>query len=340
MCHTSAKIVFFRNQSNSRRFNITQPDHRTSSHARNRYMARFLVLMPTITKKFTIVKKLTLTIFCALLLTASALAQSGTAAPKNACKRDTVLISQSREGNTLISRYAVRCANCQTATVSVHFALDVSSLSPSFGDNGAAMATLNKWLHSTDTTMHITTIAIHGYASPDGEQAKNASLARSRAEAMATYIQKQYPTASVNLASTAYAWSDCQSAVQQSGIADKGPVLNIIGSNEPPMQKEHQLQGLPAAWSTLTHSILPTMRRVDVTFTYCTTDYFTRNTAITPPPTPKPVETTQPAQPTQSPTQPQPIAVIEEQETGIIIEMPRGEKEHPHHKKQGRKARK
>ncbi len=300
-------------------------------------MARFLVLTSTKTKKFTTVKKFTLTIFCALMLTASALAQSGSAAPKSACKRDTILISQSREGNTLVSRYAVRCANYQTATVSVHFALDISTLSPSFGDNGAAMATLNKWLHSTDTTMHITAIAIHGYASPDGEQAKNATLARARAEAMATYIQKQHPTASVTLASTAYAWSDCQSAVQQSGIADKQAVLKIIGSNEPPMQKERHLQGLPAAWSTISHNILPTMRRVDVVFTYCTTDYFTRNTTITPPPAPKPVETKQPA-PTQP--QPQPIAIIEEQETGIIIEMPRGEKEHPRHKKQGDKERK
>lgn len=281
-------------------------------------------------------KKFTLTICCALMLTSFAMAQSGTAAaPKTACKRDTVLLSQSREGNTLISRYAVHCANQQTATVSVHFALDISTLTPSFGDNEAAMATLNKWLHSTDTTMHITSIAIHGYASPDGETQKNVTLARARAEAMAAYIQKQHPTANITTASTAYKWSDCATAVEQSAITDKQQVLKILGSDESEIQKEHHLMAIPAAWKTLTHTLLPTMRRVDVVFTYCTTAYFTRNTTIAPPPAPKPVETKQPQQP-----KPQPIAVIEEQETGIIIEMPRGEKEHRHHQKSGKKEKK
>ena len=266
------------------------------------------------------------------MLAMPAMAQSTpTSAPKNECKRDTVLLSQSREGNTLVSHYVARCATQQTATVAVHFALDVSTLSPSFGDNASAMATLNKWLHASDTTIHIKSIAIHGYASPDGEVQKNVALAQARTTAMADYIRKQHPGANPTLTSTACKWNDCVSAVRQSAISNNQDVLKIQTANESEPQKEQQLHHFADAWKSLTHDILPTMRCVEVTFVYCTDNYFTTRKQL---PAPKPVETKQPTQP-----KPQPIAIIEEEDTGIIIEMQRGEKEH-HKKKQERKAHK
>lgn len=275
--------------------------------------------------------KKTLLIILALGVTIMVTAQTTQAPAANA-----VLVSQTRNGNTVTSRYKIPHNNGKHAEFDVHYAINRAQIVPSYLDNSEQISELKDFMAQTkDTTMHISTIHIVGYASPDGNAKQNDTLASQRAQSLYHYAVNTYhPEQKITTDHKAFKWSDCVSAVEKSDIPHKEQVLSILKSTshtEP--QKEAELRKMPDAWRYLATKILPQMRYADIEFDYGVDEFVTRTTVVTPPPTEpaKPVQTTQPQQPEE---------VVVSEEMGIIVATPRHDVDSKDNKRNQKKARK
>lgn len=223
---------------------------------------------------------------------------------------NAILVSQTRQGDVVTTRYKIPHDHGRIAEFDMHYAVNKSNIVPTYSDNSGQMADLKDFMEQCcDSTMHISSIHIVGYASPDGNNKQNDSLASKRAQSLYHYAVNTYhPTQKISTSHKALHWSDCVPVVEKSDIPDKSQVLAILSStSHTESQKEAALRQLPEAWNYLATNILPQMRYADIEFDYGVDEYITRTTKVaqTPP------ETT-----------PQPEPVVVEEEMGIIIATP------------------
>lgn len=259
-------------------------------------------------------KRIIFTLGIALLFTLQAAAQCSKTAQKP-CGCDTVLLSQAREGDYIVSKYLVKDKNGKDASFSVYYAINLSNVANTFSDNSTQLSDMGHFIgRSSDSLMHISSAAVAGYASPDGNPKSNAALAARRAAALKQYVETNYrPAYGVTVASKALTWRDCIPAVENSSISNRGEVLRILSSGYSEAEKEHHLRQMPEAWDYLKTNILPKMRYATATFDYKKDVVIDRKVAVQPPKPAEPVVAEQP--------QPQPvILVIEDEEAGIIID--------------------
>lgn len=251
---------------------------------------------------------------------------------------NAILVSQTRNGNVVTSRYKIPHNDGKHAEFDLHYAVNQSKINPSFSDNTEQIAELKDFMAQTkDTTMHISAIHIVGYASPDGSTKQNDSLASQRAQSLYHYAVNTYhPEQKIDTEHKTFRWIDCVAAVEKSDIPHKEQVLTILESTshtEP--QKEAELRKLPEAWKYLTANILPQMRYADIEFDYGVDEIVTRTTIVEPE---KPVQAA-PAVQTSQPQQPQDVVV--EEEMGIIIATPKHSDDgDSYNRRNQRKARK
>lgn len=263
----------------------------------------------------------------ALSATVAVSAQSNQAPAANA-----VMVSQTRNGNVVTTRYKIPHNDGRHAEFDIYYAIDRTNIVPSFSENQEQIAELKEFMEQTkDTTMHISTIHIVGYASPDGNAKDNDSLASQRAQSLYHYAVNTYhPKQKIETDHKTFHWSDCVAAVEESDIPHKEQVLAILQSTkhtEP--QKEYALRKLPDAWRYLKANILPQMRYADIEFDYGIDEFVTRTTIVPVAETAKPVQTAQPQQPKE---------VVVDEEMGIIIATPA--KESRSEKRDDRRTRK
>lgn len=281
------------------------------------------------TKNYNAVKKFTSLLAVAAFSVASVGAQSHTA--------DSVLLSKEQQGNKIIEKYILPDAEHYTAEFSMLFPINVSNLQQSFADNGDNIAALHRFMEQlADTTMHIKSIKVVGYSSPDGLESKNKTLALARAKAVADYLISNCPKIAVQTAFEAYDWKACDAQVQNSQLSEKSEILAILNSAaHTDMQKQAELEKFTEQWKYFKNTILPSMRVANIHIDYTVDKIVEKVTIVTPPqpkqePKPQPQPKTQPeAQPAKQEVKPYPVGVVETLETGIIVEVPQKE----HHKK-------
>lgn len=271
-------------------------------------------------------KKILLSI-SALGLAIGATAQSSSAPTTNA-----VLVSQTRNGNTIVSRYKIPHNEGKQASFDVHYVINKSNVVPSYSDNPEQMEDLKDFMQQTqDSTMHISAIHIVGYASPDGNTEQNDTLASHRAQSLYQYAVNNYhPNKKIDTTHKTFLWSDCVKAVEQSIIPHKESVLDILTStNHTEKEKEAALRQMKEAWRYLAANILPQMRYADIEFDYGIDEFFTKTTTV------EPTDTTKS---TQTSTQPE---VVVDEEVGIIVAVPsHDDKESHKDRRNERKAKK
>ena len=256
--------------------------------------------------------KKTLFIMLALGVTAAVSAQSNQA-PANA-----VLVSQTRNGNVVTTRYKIPHNDGKHAEFDVHYAVNKANIVPSYSDNTQQIADLKDFMAQTkDTTMHISAIHVVGYASPDGDAKQNDTLASKRAQSLYHYAVNTYhPKQKIDTDHKTFKWSDCVAAVEKSDIPHKAQVLSVLKSTAyTEKQKEQILRKKSDAWRYLATNILPQMRYADIEFDYGVDEFVTRTTVVAATEPAKPVQTSQPQQ--------QPEEVIVDEEMGIIIATPK-----------------
>ncbi len=209
--------------------------------------------------------------------------------------RDTTLISEWVDGNYLVRRYVVR-HNDDEAPYTLRYTVAASRLSDLTANNAAELADVDQMMEKLrrDTSLHVRSIEITGYASPDGNPVSNEALAMSRAQKFRSLLDSRYGLVSnyvVRVRSDAEHWDACDAAVRNSSIADKQRVLTILDSSASESAKEQQLKQMPTVWNLFRSQILPPMRRVEMVVYYDEDDYYEVRTLIDKPkPTPKPRE--------------------------------------------------
>ncbi|MEZ3442503.1 hypothetical protein [uncultured Alistipes sp.] len=240
--------------------------------------------------------------------------QNTTTAPKV----DTVLLSETVDGNYRVRRYRVERKG--DADYSVLYRINVSTLAPKMGKNSEELEALNRFAQSLvqDTSKQVSRIIVTGYSSPDGPRALNDRLAKARMQNFLNYVNGKYDFSKrfdVKSNWVAEDWEGCRMAVEHAPVPDKQQVLAIINGNDTPDQKEYRLKQMPAAWEYMKVHILPPLRRAEVEVQYGSGTVFEQRIMIERPRC-EPVE-----QSCQTPCDPCDL-IVDENITGIIVEMP------------------
>lgn len=241
------------------------------------------------------------------------MAQMKSAAP--APGADSVLLSETTEGDYIVRRYLVRSSG--DADFTMHYRISLATLDTSLGGNPKQLGDLNAFLSGLvgDTLRKVQSVAITGYSSPDGPVQLNEKLAAQRAQDFKAYADSKYGLSkryTVRVNSVAEDWKMCRTLVAQSQILDRTAVLQIIDGTQTPEQKELALEKLPAAWNYMKANILPPLRRVEVMIAYADGNIVEQRT-LKPKPAPAPA--------------PETYEVVDETITGVIVEMPESKKE-------------
>ena len=266
----------------------------------------------------------------ALGVSAVAAAQSSQLPAANA-----ILVSQTRDGNVVTTRYKIPHDHGKQAEFDVHYAINRSDVVTSYSDNSQQIADLKDFMEQTkDSTMHISAIHIVGYASPDGNTKQNDSLAAHRAQALYNFaVRTFHPKQKIDTAHKTFHWSDCIPVVKSSSMPQKEAVLKILASaTHSELQKEAALKAMPEAWSYFATNVLPQMRYADIEFDYGVDEFVTRTTTVE---QSEPAKSETPAQPQTQSQQSTPVVV--EEEVGIIVATPVGHEAERNEKREERK---
>ena len=243
---------------------------------------------------------------------AGATAQTKSAVPAPAA--DTVLLSETADGDYMVRRFLVKSRN--DTDYSVRYRINLATLNAALSGNSKELDELNAFVGdlTKDTLKQVSAVTITGYSSPDGPVKFNEALAARRANDFKVYLDRKYDFSKkykVTVNSVAEDWEMCRTLVAQSSMPDKQAVLGILDGRQSPDQKELALKKMTAAWDYMKENILPPLRRVELTINYGAGNVVEQRTMI-----PKPKPAPQPAQPAE------PYVVVDEQVSGIIVEMP------------------
>ncbi|MBL0047364.1 MAG: hypothetical protein IPP32_04605 [Bacteroidetes bacterium] len=117
-------------------------------------------------------------------------------------------------------------------------------------------------------------IAISAYASPDGEQDKNANLASDRANTTAKFFMAQMKKKKATIGldeafytktSTPEDWAGFQTLMQASNVPDKDMILRILSTYSDLDKREQEIKNISKAYTEIAEEILPQLRRAKIT---------------------------------------------------------------------------
>lgn len=250
----------------------------------------------------------------ALLAATGASAQYRSAGSSAAA--DSVLLSETTDGDYLVRRYLIR--NQGDAGYTVRYQINLAQLSPALDNNNHQLDRLGSFVDQLvrDTLMHVKRVTVTGYSSPDGPVAFNKQLAEKRARDFKNYVDRKYDFShhcNVELNAVAEDWEMCRALVAQSSIPNKQAVLDVIDSSRAIEAKEQALKQMPAAWDYMKVHILPPLRRVELAIDYGNGNIVEVRTRI---PRPEPRVEEQPRQQCCG------YYVIDDASTGILVELP------------------
>ncbi len=102
-----------------------------------------------------------------------------------------------------------------------------------------------------------------GYASPDGPVNLNDKLAKERSESAKKAVSKQLKGVDVKYDVAAYGedWDGFKALVEQSDIADKGLILQVLQMYDNPVKRDQEIKNMSAVFDVLAKEILPQLRR-------------------------------------------------------------------------------
>ena len=161
----------------------------------------------------------------------------------------------------------------ESGVARLNFHLDKYDIVPSLGNNRAELDSIRRTIDKVrdDADVTITSIELHGYASPDGNYYHNADLARNRIRALYLYLRDMYnlPDGLYRNNTTPEDWEGAIAQARKSDLIKKDEVLSIMESEMHPDQKEAQLRlKTPADYRFLVDNVFPGLRRTEYTVNY------------------------------------------------------------------------
>ncbi len=113
--------------------------------------------------------------------------------------------------------------------------------------------------------MNIISTDVVAYASPDGEEDKNARLSDNRSKtaekAFSTVTKKHSVDGPVNVRSIAEDWEGFQELVAESDIEDKELIIRVLSMYSDPEVREQEIRNMSAIYKDLAKEVLPELRR-------------------------------------------------------------------------------
>lgn len=111
-----------------------------------------------------------------------------------------------------------------------------------------------------DSTMSLKSVAIIGYASPDGPEDGNESLAKNRQAAAEKALKSSIKT-SYEANYTAEDWDGFRQLMENSDIEDKSAILNVLSQYSDPVVREQEIKKMGTVYKQIADEILPQLRR-------------------------------------------------------------------------------
>lgn len=142
-----------------------------------------------------------------------------------------------------------------------------------FKENADVLQKVDKAVNELrgDENLTVTDFHITGYASPEGNEQSNMKLSENRAKAFVTYLTERYniPASTVKTDWKGEDWEGLRKEVQESGIANKNEILNVL--DEPNVAtRKTKLQQLDGGktYRMLLDTYYPHLRRIDYTISF------------------------------------------------------------------------
>lgn len=169
-------------------------------------------------------------------------------------------------------------ARQEKGTARLQFNINKANINTNLGNNSAELDKMRKTIDlvSNDPDVRITSILLHGYASPDGSYANNDKLAANRTQAVYDYLRSIYPLQNklFQFSSTAEDWQGVHNYVEKNTFVQKDIVLNIINSDMQPDEKERTIAAKAGeAHRHLINNVYPSLRRTEYTVNYEVRDF-------------------------------------------------------------------
>ena len=113
--------------------------------------------------------------------------------------------------------------------------------------------------------MNIVSTDVVAYASPDGQEDKNAALSENRsksAQKAFDKVTKKNPIeGEVNVKSIAEDWEGFQELVAASDLDDKNLIIRVLSMYSDPAVREREIKNMSAVYTSLAKDVLPELRR-------------------------------------------------------------------------------
>ncbi len=164
-------------------------------------------------------------------------------------------------------------ARSENGTARLHFDLNKYAINTQLANNKSELEKMRKTIDlvKNDTDVHITSIILHGYASPDGSYANNEKLARNRTKAVYNYLRSIYPVEEklITFTSTAEDWDGVKDYLQKNDVPQQQTINDIIASKLTPDEKEKSIATRAKnGYRHLIDKVFPQLRRTEYTINY------------------------------------------------------------------------
>lgn len=150
-------------------------------------------------------------------------------------------------------------------------------IDPSYMNNPRELAKIESMLKDIreDKNLSVTSVAITGYASPEGSVAVNNKLSGKRAEALRSYLTDRdaFPASIYRVEQGGEDWTGLESLVMNYPLENKQEVMRVLNSGLSPDAREQALRSQIGGntFQQLYNDIFPQLRRV-----LCRVDYTVR----------------------------------------------------------------
>ncbi len=156
----------------------------------------------------------------------------------------------------------------------IDFPVDRIELHADYRRNPAQLDSIVRTINALkeDKNLEVSSINIHGYASPESPYSHNDYLAKNRAKTLTEYVRRMVnlPNDIFTVSSTAEDWDGLRNYVQESNLEHKQEILAIIDEkNLDPDAREWKIKKLyPSEYRFMLDTWYPALRHSDYHITY------------------------------------------------------------------------